>query len=197
MRPDDFGRLGELMRRDGVWRGQRLLSAALHERGGPPSETNGCYGWLIWLNAGAPCIGPTIAERPVDDNREWPDLPADLYRFSGLFGQLVTVFPSQDIVMVRTGQDPGLAPTGGPGWEHELYVRLLGAITDQKVEPAGDAKAAADKPNADYGFQTSLREPDQYSQGRRAGPAAAGGPGARAGAVAVARVQARRAARAA
>ncbi len=26
MRPDDFGRLGELMRRGGVWRGRRLLS---------------------------------------------------------------------------------------------------------------------------------------------------------------------------
>ena len=32
MRPDDFGRLGELMRRGGVWRGHRLLSNTLHAR---------------------------------------------------------------------------------------------------------------------------------------------------------------------
>ena len=25
----------------------------------------GCYGWLIWLNAGKPCIGPTVTERPL------------------------------------------------------------------------------------------------------------------------------------
>ena len=26
MRPDDYARMGELMRRDGVWKGKRLLS---------------------------------------------------------------------------------------------------------------------------------------------------------------------------
>ena len=176
MRPDDFGRLGELMRRDGVWKGRRLLSRRYLSEAVAPSKTNGCYGWLIWLNAGSPCIGPTISERPVSDNREWPDLPVDLYRFSGLFGQLVTVFPSQDLVFVRTGTDPGLAPTGGTSWEHELYVKILASITDQKIVPAGDAKTAQDKPNADYGFQTSLREPDQYSKGVGQDPLPPAGP---------------------
>ena len=59
-----------------------------------------------------------------------------MYRFSGLFGQLVTVFPTQDIVVVRTGQDPGLVFAGGADWEHELYTRVLGAITDQKIDAA-------------------------------------------------------------
>jgi CubicO group peptidase (beta-lactamase class C family) len=176
MRPDDFGRLGDLMRRDGVWRGRRLLTKRFLVPAVTPSATNGCYGWLIWLNAGSPCIGPTISERPVDDNREWPDLPKDLYRFSGLFGQLVTVMPSQDIVVVRTGQDPGLVFSGGQGWEHDLYAKVLGSITDQKVEPAGDAKVNADKANNDYGFQTSLQQPDQYSKGLEQDPLPAAGP---------------------
>jgi CubicO group peptidase (beta-lactamase class C family) len=176
MRPDDFGRLGELMRRDGMWRGKRLLSRRYLGEALAPSATNGCYGWLIWLNAGSPCIGPTIQERPVSDNREWPDLPKDLYRFSGLFGQLVTVLPAQGIVVVRTGQDPGLAPTGGTGWEHDLYAKILASVTDQRVEPAGDAKVAQDRPNADYGFQTSIREPDQYRKGLEQDPLPAAGP---------------------
>jgi CubicO group peptidase (beta-lactamase class C family) len=177
MRPDDFGRLGELMRRGGVWRGQRLLSEEFMRRAIEPSPTNGCYGWLIWLNAGAPCVGPTLQDRPVDPNRDMPDLPVDLYRFSGLFGQLVTVFPTQGLVVVRTGQDPGLAPTGDQSWEHELYKRVLGAVTDQEIVPAGDAPlSTTDDPDTDYGFQTALAEPDQYSAGAASEPLPPAGP---------------------
>ena len=178
MRPDDFGRLGELMRRGGVWRGKRLLSQRFMREAVTPTETNGCYGWLIWLNKGAPCVGPTITERPVDKEREFPDLPADLYRFSGLFGQLVTVFPTQDIVVVRLGQDPGLVPAGGQNWEHELYRRMLGALNDGSApKPPGPVQPTGpDQQNADYGFQTALREPDQYSQGGVQEPLPPAGP---------------------
>ena len=51
MSADDFGRLGELMRRGGVWRGQRLLSRRFVREAVEPVPENGCYGWLIWLNA--------------------------------------------------------------------------------------------------------------------------------------------------
>ena len=162
MRPDDFGRLGELMRRRGVWRGRRLLAESFITHALTPSATNGCYGWLIWVNAGSPCIGPTIGERPVSPNRDFPDLPADMYRFSGLFGQLVTVFPGQGLVVVRTGHDPNLIFAGGNDWERGLYHRVLGAITDQRAVPGGNLPPTRSEPNADYGFQTSLREPDQY-----------------------------------
>jgi CubicO group peptidase (beta-lactamase class C family) len=84
MRPDDFGRLGELMRRGGQWRGQRILSPRVVRRALQPSATNGCYGWLIWVNRSGPCIGPTITDRPESARRQFPGLPADMYRFSGL-----------------------------------------------------------------------------------------------------------------
>jgi hypothetical protein len=143
-----------------------------------PSRTNGCYGWLIWVNAGAPCIGPTIGERPVEDGRDFPDLPADMYQFSGLFGQRVTLFPSQGIVLVRTGQDPSLVFAGSASWERELYTRVLAAVTDQWIERPGDPPKSdgAGRPEADYGFQTSLREPDQYSQGVVQEPLPPAGP---------------------
>ena len=167
MRTEDYARMGELMRRGGVWRGKRLLSKTYMRDSITPTKTNGCYGYLIWLNRDAPCVGPTITERPVDDQREFPDLPEDMYRFSGLFGQLVTVFPSQGIVVARNGQDKGLLPTGGSSWEHTLYRKVLAAVTDQKI-PAPTPQANGgpkDKPNADYGFQTALADPGQYSKG--------------------------------
>jgi CubicO group peptidase (beta-lactamase class C family) len=178
MRPDDFGRLGELLRRGGVWRGRRLLSARYVREATSATPTNGCYGWLIWVNAAAPCVGPTIQERPVEQGRDFPDLPADMYRFSGLFGQLVTVFPSQELVIVRTGQDPGLVFAGGAEWEHGLYTRVLGAITDGAVGvPPEPPRVNDERTNSDYGFQTSLREPDQYSKGLSQDPLPPAGPG--------------------
>jgi hypothetical protein len=180
MRPDDFGRLGELLRRDGVWRGRRLLSQEYVSDAVAPSRTNGCYGWLIWINSGKPCVGVRISERAVTDSREWPDMPVDMYRFSGLFGQLVTVFPSQGIVFVRTGQDPGLVNfNGGTDWEHETYARMLGAITDQKVETAGEGgpdSPGIDRSNPDSGFQNAIAEPDRYQQGAVADPLPPAGP---------------------
>ena len=177
MTPDDYGRLGDLFRRGGVWNGRRLLSREYVSRAVEPSKTNGCYGWLIWLNAAAPCIGPTVVNRPVEDSRDFPDLPADLYNFSGLFGQRVTVFPTQDLIIVRTGQDPGLIPAGEASWEHELYSRVLGAITDEKVEAPGDApRVNEEREDVDYGFGSALNEPDQYSKGAVQDPLPPAGP---------------------
>jgi hypothetical protein len=84
------------------------------------------------VNAAAPCVGPTVSERPVTQGRDFPDLPADMYKFAGLFGQLVTVFPSQELVVVRTGQDPSLAFAGGAEWEHGLYERALAAVATSR-----------------------------------------------------------------
>jgi CubicO group peptidase (beta-lactamase class C family) len=178
MRPDDYARLGELMRRGGVWRGQRLLSRAYMQEATAPSWTNGCYAWLIWVNSGAPCIGPRVADRPVSDQRDFPDLPGDMYRFSGLFGQLVTVFPGQGILIVRVGQDPGLLPAGGANWEHGMYERVLGAITDQQVPHPGPERpnGGGDRSNSDAGFQDALAHPDQYSKGEAQDPLPPAGP---------------------
>ena len=165
MRPGDYARLGELMRRKGMWRGERLLAKRYYAEAVTPSRTNGCYGFLHWLNAGAPCIGPTITSRPVEEGRDFPDLPADMFQFSGLFGQRVTNFPSLGLVFVRTGQDPGLVPAGQANWEHETYLRLLAAVTDQTVEKPGPPPSGPPQEEADYGFQTALQNPNDYGKG--------------------------------
>jgi hypothetical protein len=123
-----------------------------------------------------------VEDRGIEDGRDFPELPADFYNFSGLFGQRVTVFPTQDIVIVRTGQDPSMVPAGQASWENELYKRVLAAMTDQTYEPPGDAPRVNDEneeTDVDYGFGQALFEPDQYSKGAKqddlppAGPARA------------------------
>jgi CubicO group peptidase (beta-lactamase class C family) len=179
MRPDDYARMGELLRRDGVWKGKRLLSHEYIARATSGSETNGCYGWLIWTNDKKPCIHATVTDRAVDDTREFPGLPADLYNFSGLFGQLVTVMPSQGIVVQRSGEDSSLVFAGGTDWESELYRRVLASLDDgTKVDAPGDAPQAprAAATNADEGFQYALQHPDQYRQGLIPDPLPPAGP---------------------
>ena len=98
-----------------------------------------------------------------------------MYRFSGLFGQLVTVFPSQGIVVARNGQDAGLLPTGGSSWEHTLYRKVLAAVTDQQIPaPAPQANGGPqDKPDRRLRLPDRAAHPDQYSKGVVQDPAAA------------------------
>jgi CubicO group peptidase (beta-lactamase class C family) len=166
MRPDDFARLGELLRRKGMWKGRRLLAKRYVTESLTPSKTNGCYGFLHWLNAGAPCIAPTITERGVEQGRDWPEFPADMWQFSGLFGQRVTTFPSLGLIVVRTGQDPSLLPAGGADWEYETYRRVLGSITDQEVTKPPPA-VGPPEPEHDYGFQDAFQRPEEYGQGTK------------------------------
>ena len=177
MVPDDFARLGELMRRGGVWNGRRLLSKRFMRESIAPISENGCYGWFIWLNASKPCVSPRVVDRPVSDERSFPTLPADVYQFAGLFGQLVTVFPSQGLVVARFGQDSG-SIAGGASWEEEFYGRVLASITDGPIEmpdPKPDAGEVS-REDVDRGFFEAAQHPEQYGGGEFPPPLPPAGP---------------------
>lgn len=179
-RTDDFARFGELMRRGGVWRGRRLLSKRFVREAITPSRTNGCYGYLIWLNRGTPCVSPTITERPISRERYFPRLPVDTYHYQGLFGQIVTVLPTQGIVVARNGQDSSAGLAGGANAEEELYLRVLAALTDGTGGdgPRDGATVPGDdgRPNPDKGFQYALFEPQEYAAPFVGGPLPPAGP---------------------
>jgi hypothetical protein len=92
----DWARLGLLLLHDGVWRGERVLPGgwAVWLRQPAPAAPRGRYGAHLWLNAGS---GPDGADRP------FPELPRDLFYFSGFHGQRVLVLPSHELVVVRLG----------------------------------------------------------------------------------------------
>lgn len=160
MRIDDFARLGELMRSGGVWRGRRLLSRRFVREAVEPVAQSGCYGWLIWVNASKPCVGPRIEERPVSDAPMFPTLPADAYQYAGLFGQLVTVFPSQGVIVARTGNDTGTF-SGGADWEEELYRQVLASIVDGsgRYPPADPDAKDVSREDVDRGFGEAFADP--------------------------------------
>lgn len=91
----DLARLGQFWLQDGVWRGKRLLPEGwmryMTTPAGPQPADGPGYGATLWL------FGPKQG------------LPAGSYAAQGNRGQFVMVVPSERLVVVRRGEDPGAA----------------------------------------------------------------------------------------
>lgn len=84
----DWAKLGVLYLNNGKWNGEQLFTKKWVNYATKPTPTSeGWYGAQIWLNAG---------------NR-YPNVPKNMYFFSGFQGQNVFVLPDQDLVIVRMG----------------------------------------------------------------------------------------------
>jgi len=89
----DWAKFGLLYLHKGNWNGEQIFDENWAKYVATPTNTsNGIYGAQFWLNAGG----------------NFPDVPKDMYRCSGYQGQMVAIFPSQDLVIVRMGltEDP-------------------------------------------------------------------------------------------
>ena len=89
----DWAKFGLLYLHQGNWNGEQLFKPSWAKYVATPTNTsNGRYGGQFWLNASG----------------RFPDAPKDLYFASGFQGQMVAIFPSHDLVIVRMGlkEDP-------------------------------------------------------------------------------------------
>lgn len=84
----DWAKFGLLYLHKGHWNGEQIFEERWAQYVATPTNTsNGKYGAHFWLNA----------------NGDFPDVPRDFYRCSGYQGQMVAIFPSHDLVIVRMG----------------------------------------------------------------------------------------------
>lgn len=89
----DWAKFGLLYLHKGNWNGEQILDESWIKFTATPTNTsNGKYGAHFWLNASG----------------KFPDVPKDLFYCSGYQGQMVAIFPSHDLVIVRMGlkEDP-------------------------------------------------------------------------------------------
>ncbi|MFD3702067.1 serine hydrolase domain-containing protein [Nocardia sp. NPDC058658] len=151
MRPADLARIARLVLQQGVWDGRRLIDAGYVRQMSTPTEANGGYGFLLWLNAGDTFRGTNVPMPVHYDHRLFPGLPHDTVAFAGALGQFAVVVPSRDLVIVRMGVpstfDPNnitgfLTSTSNPD-NRMLFYRLVAAINDQP-EPLDDPNIAPD-----------------------------------------------------
>jgi CubicO group peptidase (beta-lactamase class C family) len=89
----DWAKFGLLYLHKGNWNGEQIFNEHWAKYVSTPTNTsNGQYGAQFWLNAGG----------------RFPNVPKDMYYASGYQGQMVAIFPSHDLVIVRMGlkEDP-------------------------------------------------------------------------------------------
>ncbi|MCT9623967.1 serine hydrolase [Pseudarthrobacter equi] len=132
MTVDDYGRFGELLRRDGVWKGQRLLSQEYTQYAVSPSDAYPCVAAHIWRPALPECNG---AVGPNGDPGPFLGLPSDMWEFQGAAGQFVTVFPTQGVMIVRAGADDATATPTSQESRREFLDTVLGALNEPVATP--------------------------------------------------------------
>ncbi len=129
--PRDIAAFGELLLRDGVWRGRRLLPE----------------GWVALATQAH--VPPGTA--PGDERSDW----AQGYGFQmwrsrhgvrgdGAFGQFCLVLPEQDVVVAMSSAVRDMQAPLDAVWEH-----LLPACGDAPLPPDGEGRAELDRAFAD------------------------------------------------
>jgi len=89
--PRDWARFGLLWVEDGVWAGERILPDGwVDDATRPAPGSGGAYGAHLWLRLRA-------------DSAAEDALPDDAFHAAGHDGQLLTMIPSRELVVVRLG----------------------------------------------------------------------------------------------
>jgi len=83
----DWAKLGMLVMNKGQWEGAQLIDSSYIDFCITPTVYPN-YGGQIWLNT---------------NQTDYPSAPSDMFYFSGFDGQYVFMFPSQDLMILRTG----------------------------------------------------------------------------------------------
>jgi CubicO group peptidase (beta-lactamase class C family) len=106
----DWLRFGELFRQDGVWNGARILPEGWVDFSiaDAPAAPANLYGAQWWKRV----FGSYTSDEALP-------VPDDLYIASGHEGQLLTIIPSEKLVIIRLG-----IARGGK-WEHDQFVNRI------------------------------------------------------------------------
>jgi CubicO group peptidase (beta-lactamase class C family) len=115
--PHDWLRLGQFLLQDGTWQGQRLLPPGWidYMRSITPQSPHRQFGAHLWLRVPEPFN--SRAKRP-------PRLPDDAFHLIGHEGQLLSVIPSRNLVVLRMGLTRERF-----AWDHEAFLaQVLDAL---------------------------------------------------------------------
>lgn len=100
-----MARFGLLMQGGGAWNGNQLIDPAYYTQMINTSQNlNRSYGYLWWLNGKSSFMVPT--SQIVFPGSYAPDAPTDMYAAIGKNGQILSIAPSQGLVVVRMGNAP-------------------------------------------------------------------------------------------
>jgi len=101
-----MARFGLLIQNNGIWANDTLLHDNTYKTQmiNTSQNLNKSYGYLWWLNGKVSYMAPT--SQLVIPGSYAPDAPADMYAGIGKNGQIVSIAPSQGLVIIRMGDNP-------------------------------------------------------------------------------------------
>lgn len=124
----DFVRLGQLVLDDGAAPdGTQVVSSEfLDEAMSPSTDLTSAYGYLWWLNRPGPIADAMVATTgetagDAEEGQINEDIPEDVIWASGLFDQILAVYPSSGVIGVRIGDDP----PGESGFNRNTFSTAL------------------------------------------------------------------------
>ncbi|ASV32715.1 serine hydrolase [Maribacter cobaltidurans] len=124
-----MARFGLLNLNNGIWEDTVILGNEefLSDMKNTSQDLNKSYGYLWWLNGKESAMVPQ--SQIVFPTQLIPNAPSDLYAGLGKNDQKLYVIPSENMVVVRMGQDTGDAALGPSSFDNELWS-YLNAIID-------------------------------------------------------------------
>ncbi|QHL89425.1 serine hydrolase [Nibribacter ruber] len=101
-----MARFGLLMLNKGVWETTAVMrdQAYFNAMISPSQDLNRSYGYLWWLNGQSSFMLPTL--QTTFSGSLVPDAPSDMYAALGKNGQFLNIVPSQNLILVRMGENP-------------------------------------------------------------------------------------------
>jgi len=101
-----MARFGLLMLNQGNWNGNQIMTDMNYFNAmiNTSQELNRAYGYLWWLNGKQSYMVPGV--QLVIPGSFLPNAPEDMYTAQGKNGQFLNVVPSQNLVLIRMGEEP-------------------------------------------------------------------------------------------
>lgn len=133
-----MARYGLLIQNNGTWQNDVIMTDAAYfnEMINPSQNLNNSYGYLWWLNGQSSFMMPTFEQ--VFPGYLLPDAPADMKCALGKNGQYLLISPSEDLVVVRMGNDAGGINGAVPTvFANDIIKKILNAqcgVTSAKMD---------------------------------------------------------------
>ena len=143
-----MARYGLLILNNGIWDQDTIMTDQeyFEEMVNTSQNMNLSYGYLWWLNGKGSHMLPY--SQIVFPGEMVPSAPPDMFSAQGKNDQKIYVSPSQNLVVVRMGNDSGMPPLAGSSFNTALWELLMNVLcTATSTEEQVTGKTPSVYPN--------------------------------------------------
>ena len=136
-----MARFGLLMLNNGNWNGNPVINDMdyFNQMITPSQDINESYGYLWWLNGYDSHMVP--ASQQVYDGPLAPDAPPSVFSAAGKDGQFVSIWPEENVVLVRMGENPDESAVP-VAFHNDMWREFMKVVCEttpvKEIEPTKD-----------------------------------------------------------